>query len=253
MSRIKFLFFLLVLGSFTVGESPAQERGWGDTWRKPGSAGERAKQQRTAEIIREVNAKDYAAAEKSLETLVRQSPNDAAVRLWSARAHTAMHRYDAALRDCAKAIGILKEEAPAAVGEALDIRAHVYVAMGKARASRADFERAFRTNRENAKYNNDLAWLLATSPDAAVRDGAQAVRYAKAANALSGGRDAAILDTLAAAEAEAGDFASAARNQRQALAFAKGNKLNGGDKRLRLYENHQPYRDDRPQETLSAE
>lgn len=253
MSRIKFLLFLLLLGSCPLRELPAQERGWGDTWRKPGSAGERAKQQRTAEIVREVAAKNYATAEKNLDAFVRQSPVDPGVRLWTARAHAAMHRYDAALRDCAEATRILKEDAPAAVGEALSVRAQVYAAMGNARASRADLERALGTNRKNVNYNNQLAWLLATSPDAAVRDGAQAVRYGKAANALSGGHVPAVLDTLAAAEAEAGDFEAAVRDERQALALGKGDKLHGGDKRLRLYENHQPYREDRPHETLSAE
>ena len=49
---------------------------------------------------------------------------------------------------------------------------------------------------------NDLAWLLATAPDARFRDGPRAVEHATRACELSGWRDAAALDTLAAAYAE---------------------------------------------------
>jgi hypothetical protein len=58
--------------------------------------------------------------------------------------------------------------------------------------------------------------------------------------------DAAYLDTLAAAYAEAGDFENAVRFQREAIA-----KLSAGDPsraeffdRLQLYESSKPYRDD---------
>ena len=56
---------------------------------------------------------------------------------------------------------------------------------------------------------NDTAWILATNPNASVRDGAEAVELAQRAVKLSGGQEPAILDTLAAAYAEAGRFADA--------------------------------------------
>ena len=54
-----------------------------------------------------------------------------------------------------------------------------------------------------------LAWLLATYPDAKSRDGAEAVQLAERGCALTDRRIPALLDTLAVAYAEAGDFARA--------------------------------------------
>ena len=54
------------------------------------------------------------------------------------------------------------------------------------------------------------AWLLATDPDAAVRNGGKAVALAQRAARISQGRDSRVLVALAAATAESGDFAQAA-------------------------------------------
>ncbi len=56
---------------------------------------------------------------------------------------------------------------------------------------------------------NDTARLLATNPNASIRNGPQAVEFAERAAQLSDRRDPTILDTLAAAYAEAGRFPEA--------------------------------------------
>ncbi|MEZ4215236.1 MAG: tetratricopeptide repeat protein [Myxococcota bacterium] len=58
---------------------------------------------------------------------------------------------------------------------------------------------------------NNLVWLLATSPDARIRDPERALRVARA-SFVAGEIDAGMYDTLAAAQAAAGDFASAVRS-----------------------------------------
>ncbi len=68
---------------------------------------------------------------------------------------------------------------------------------------------------------SQTAWVLATWPEAYLRDGGQAVILAERAVRLSGGREPAILDTLAAAYAEAGRFTDALQIARQALALAE--------------------------------
>ena len=65
---------------------------------------------------------------------------------------------------------------------------------------------------------NNLAWALATLPEASLRDGARAESLARAAAERAGGEDPGMLDTLAAAIAEQGRFDEAARVQRRALA-----------------------------------
>ncbi|MGA9451350.1 MAG: tetratricopeptide repeat protein, partial [Verrucomicrobiia bacterium] len=53
---------------------------------------------------------------------------------------------------------------------------------------------------------NNLAWLLATAPEAALRDGNEAVRLAEHACQLTGYKEALLIGTLAAAYAEAGRY-----------------------------------------------
>ncbi len=66
----------------------------------------------------------------------------------------------------------------------------------------------------------DLAWILATWPEAAVRNGSQAVALAGKANEETGGTNPKILRTLAAAYAETGRFPEAVSTAQKALALA---------------------------------
>jgi len=66
---------------------------------------------------------------------------------------------------------------------------------------------------------NCLAWLLATCPDANLRDGQQALSIAT--RVVQQNRSAANLDTLAAAYAETGRFSDAVHVQEQAIAQLK--------------------------------
>jgi protein O-mannosyl-transferase len=65
-----------------------------------------------------------------------------------------------------------------------------------------------------------LGWLLATSPEDEVRDGAKAVQVSERAVRLTSRGDVMSLDTLAAAYAEAGRFEEAAATAREAAALA---------------------------------
>jgi tetratricopeptide (TPR) repeat protein len=69
------------------------------------------------------------------------------------------------------------------------------------------------------------ARILASSSDAGLRNGAEAVKAAARANQLTSGKDPSVLDTLGAAYAEAGDFgrALAAAQSALDLATAQGN------------------------------
>jgi serine/threonine-protein kinase len=91
---------------------------------------------------------------------------------------------------------------------------------------------------------NSLAWLLATCTDPGVRDGARAVRFAEEAVAATGRRDPRILDTLAAAHAEAGQFDTGAAVEKEAMALLQTDEeRNEYGARLKLYEAGTPYRE----------
>ena len=83
-----------------------------------------------------------------------------------------------------------------------------------------------------------LSWLLATHPDAAVRNADEAVRTASRAAQLANGKDASALDSLAAAYAAAGRFSAAvaAAEEAEKLAATSAPGLVGEIRaRLALY------------------
>ncbi len=118
---------------------------------------------------------------------------------------------------------------------------------GKAPEALAAWRSVLRIDPDHLAVLNQTAWLLATSPDASLRDGAQAVALAERAARLAGGRQPEILDTLAAAYAEAGRFPEAVQIATQLLELARkqnnrkmAEALEG---RLALYQARAPFRE----------
>jgi Flp pilus assembly protein TadD len=98
---------------------------------------------------------------------------------------------------------------------------------------------------DNVEVLNNLAWLLATFSDKSQRDGAEAVRCAEKACALTGFKQAQLTTTLAAAYAEAGRFPEAIATSRTTIKLAN----DAGDQRIAainnqlliFYLNNKPY------------
>jgi uncharacterized protein HemY len=94
---------------------------------------------------------------------------------------------------------------------------------------------------------DDLAWILATSSDDAIRNPAEAVSLAEHAAALTGRKVPSVLDTLGAAYAAAGQYESAAQAAREAFDLASdanaSDMANAFLKRLDLYRQRKPYRE----------
>jgi len=110
-----------------------------------------------------------------------------------------------------------------------------------------EFRKAIEIPPGHANAQNNLAWLLATWPDPAIRNGAKAVDLAKKLDAVAEGRNTLILTTLAAAYAEAGDFAKAQETAHKALALADAQSEAGLSNSLKVqiacYESGRPFRD----------
>ncbi len=92
--------------------------------------------------------------------------------------------------------------------------------MGHAAEAIAECQAALRINPSSVDAANTLAWILATADEQDLRDGPRAAELAAAANQATGGNNPAILRTLAAAQAQNGDFAGALQTARRALAAA---------------------------------
>ena len=121
---------------------------------------------------------------------------------------------------------------------------------GKITEALAQWREVIRLRPKDMVLLNAVARLLATHPDASVRNGPEAVELARRAVQLSGERDPALLDTLAAACAEAGRFAEAIEVAQHALllASARGNTAlsEAVGSRIKLYQSGSPFRDVRP-------
>jgi len=94
---------------------------------------------------------------------------------------------------------------------------------------------------------NNLAWLLATCPDDAIRNGPEAVTLSEPLCRKNQFSDASSLDTLAAAYTEVGRFDEAVRTVSAAITIAQ--KMAAKSlvaelrRRLRKYEEKQPHRE----------
>ena len=95
---------------------------------------------------------------------------------------------------------------------------------------------------------NNLAWLLATTPDPSLRNGPEAVTLAEKANQYSGNTNPLFIRTLAAAYAKAGCFDGALNTALQAseLARAQGQRAlsNQIQEEMELYRRRLPLPDE---------
>ncbi len=100
--------------------------------------------------------------------------------------------------------------------------AHTQLGAAYAERGRLDetirhYREAVRIRPDFMKAANNLAWLLATARDPALRDPATAVSLAERALALSRAPNPSVLDTLAAAYAAAGRFDAAVETAQRAV------------------------------------
>jgi Flp pilus assembly protein TadD len=136
--------------------------------------------------------------------------------------------------------------APAAAEARVNLGA-VFLVQGRHRDAVRLPREALAVEPWRAEIRTNLAWLLATSPDAAVRNGKEAVRLAEEALAAGKRQDAAALDVLAAAYAEARRFDEAVRTAEEALRLAAPESALAREisQRLALYRRRQPWREPR--------
>jgi len=109
----------------------------------------------------------------------------------------------------------------------------------------AHYRRTLQIDPDQAEALNNLAWLLASCPHAAFRNGPEAVRLASRACELTGYTKPLLIGTLAAAQAEVGDFPTAIATAERAVARASALGLEDiaakNRELIQLYRRGQPF------------
>jgi len=178
---------------------------------------------------------DDAGAE--LEAAVRLAPNDPDVHRNLGTLHAQRDEWTRAVAEYETAHRALPDDAGLVEDLSLAL-----VSAGQAAEAGRLLEDAVARLPGATRLVGALAWLRATSKDARLRDGAEAVRLAE--RACMAERTPDCLDTLAAAYAEAGRFADALDALRAALKDADTSEEFRDELRERqaLYESGKPYR-----------
>ena len=104
--------------------------------------------------------------------------------------------------------------------------ANTYLYMGRANDAIAHYTKALASDPNDTEALNNMAWILATWPDALTRDGPRAVELATRADILTRRRSPMASATLAAAYAEVARFPEAIETAQRALQLASNEGKN---------------------------
>ena len=183
--------------------------------------------------------KEFDIALADFNDAIRLDPGNESSWCNRGNAWSAKKEYEKAIADYSEAIRLDPKDTSPYVGRGI-----AWSAKKDYEKAIADYSEAIRLDPKDAYSYNNRAWHWATCPDEKYRDGKRAVESATKACELSEWKTANSIGTLAAAHAEAGDFARAVEFQTKANAMcADADDKKKGEDRLMLYQDKTPYRD----------
>jgi tetratricopeptide (TPR) repeat protein len=152
--------------------------------------------------------------------------------------YEAKKEYDSAIKDFTAAIKLDRKFAGA-----YNNRGIVYKKTKEYKRALADYRTALKLDPKSDGALNNLAYLMAACPDEKVRDGKKAIEYATKACERADWKRWEMLDTLAIANAEAGNFTEATRLEKKAMELGVPDKPDQEalTERLKLFEASKPY------------
>lgn len=220
-----------------------------------------------------IDQKDFAKAVADLTAILKVDPKSVTILVERGQLYADMKQTDLALADFSQAIDLDKtnadyyvarsqlytdkmefakalvdtEEALKLVPTSVDARLargwNLFLT-GKFEKANENFVKALALNPNHGPTYNSQAWLWATCPDEKFRDGKKALEFAKKAVELTQGKEPAVLDTHAAALAEAGDFDQAIQLQERVVReLGVASDLSADARaRLEMYKKKVPFR-----------
>src|SRR5262249_33948624 len=185
---------------------------------------------------------DVAAAKRNVDAVLQRDPTFWPALYVRAQIYLREGKYDLALKDCNEA---LRQDRT--VVEAALFRADLNARLGKYGDALKEYNYLVSLHPKNvtlARVLSGRAWFYATCPNGSFRNGQQAVKDAKVACSIMVWKDEDMIDTLAAAYAEAGDFTRAVQYAAQALAVKD---ISSADtkriqRHLESFQQHKPIR-----------
>jgi tetratricopeptide (TPR) repeat protein len=193
---------------------------------------------------------DYPAAIRDFRKLVAQKSDDAVLVGQLGMLYLAAKQPRQAIKRFTRSIELDDQNFASWRG-----RSDAEISIGDHKAARADLEKALELQPDDSGVLNNLAWLLATSPDEPIRDGKRAIELARKACEETSWKQPHIISTLAAGYAETGDFAEARKYSKQAVDSEGSSpevktQLQG---ELASYEAEKPWRERQEQEDQPLE
>ena len=178
----------------------------------------------------------FAEAIGDLQPLVRRNPENLELKLQLATYYEADQRFAHAIELYTEVI-----EADPDQWMALRRRGDAYLSQGKHTEAIQDFEAALKLQAEDSGILNNLAWVLATSPQDELRNGQRALELATKACEVTEYKQAHIISTLAACHAELGQFDEAVKWSSKAVELDPQEEQL--PKELQSYREQKPWRE----------
>lgn len=173
----------------------------------------------------------YQKSIDDLSEAIRIQPNMISALNARGIAYRDQNRTDLALQDFNQAIKLNNF-----VSEVFSNRAGIWEAQKKYQSAIQDYQRAIELNPTSAVPQNDLAWLYATCTDQNFRNSSAAVTHAEKACKLTQNSDVNMLDTLATAYYENGQFDKAVKSLNQAILKADEDQKKELQEKLKKFE-----------------
>jgi tetratricopeptide (TPR) repeat protein len=184
------------------------------------------------------DAGKFEEAVVALEKLRELDPADSLALLQLAMLYSSLKKSDKAIEIYTAVLTEDPEQWMALRG-----RGDALLNLGKQAEAVADYDKAIKLKPKDVGILNNLAWVLATSPDDKLRDGKRAVELATQACEATAYKMPHILSTLAAAYAESGDFKTAIQWSTKALELSTEEQKKNLAKEMESYRAGKPFRE----------
>ncbi|UUO07066.1 tetratricopeptide repeat protein [Blastopirellula sp. J2-11] len=191
----------------------------------------------------------FGQAIKDLENLLQRDPQNESILIQIGM----IYNSDGQPRKAIQIFDTVLKKSPDS-WQALSGRSNAQLSIGEQKAAIEGYEQALKLQPKDDHILNNLAWVLATSPQDDLRNGQRSLELAKQACEVTKYEAPHILSTLAAAHAEVGDFDEAKKWAQKAVDKGTDEDIIGHLKEeLASYEQKKPWREKQETEEKSVE